>query len=170
MGSLSSIVRLWKFEQTQKVQPSRFQFILKWLLLVCLHSTSNSGYDVIQNAITISSNASQGGVSLEPDLRGQIAPGGSIVYTHTLKPWGTSVLSATDNFGDFANDRTGFTTTLYYDANNDGQLDASDPIIQNLSIVNAAILSSKSPIRILIKLSSHNTVGVANTSVISLKK
>jgi hypothetical protein len=46
-------------------------------------SAPNSGYDVIQNAITINSNASQGGVSLEPDLRGQIAPGGSIVYTHS---------------------------------------------------------------------------------------
>ncbi|WP_333654389.1 hypothetical protein [Acinetobacter johnsonii] len=133
-------------------------------------SAPSNGYDVIQNAITINSNASQGGVSLEPDLRGQIAPGGSIVYTHTLKPWGTSVLSATDNLS-VANDRTGFTTTLYYDANNDGQLDASDPIIQNLSIVNAAILSSKSPIRIFNKVenTAYNTVGVANTSVISLK-
>lgn len=133
-------------------------------------SAPNSGYDVIQNAITINSNASQGGVSLEPDLRGQIAPGGSIVYTHTLKPWGTSVLSATDNLS-VANDRTGFTTTLYYDANNDGQLDASDPIIQNLSIVNASILSSKAQIRIFNKVENiaYNTVGVANTSVISLK-
>ena len=133
-------------------------------------SAPNSGYDVIQNAITINSNASQGGVSLEPDLRGQIAPGGSIVYTHTLKPWGTSVLSATDNLS-VANDRTGFTTTLYYDANNDGQLDASDPIIQNLSIVNASILSSKAQIRIFNKVenTAYNTVGVVNTSVISLK-
>lgn len=133
-------------------------------------SAPNNGYDVIQNAITINSNASQGGVSLEPDLRGQIAPGGSIVYTHTLKPWGTSVLSATDNLS-VANDRTGFTTTLYYDANNDGQLDASDPIIQNLSIVNASILSSKAPIRIFNKVenTAYNTVGVVNTSIISLK-
>ncbi|MNZ25197.1 hypothetical protein D3C78_423610 [compost metagenome] len=133
-------------------------------------SASSNGYDVIQNAITINSNASQGGVSLEPDLRGQIAPGGSIVYTHTLKPWGTSVLSATDNFS-VANDRTGFTTTLYYDANNDGQLDASDPIIQNLSIVNASILSSKAPIRIFNKVenTAYNTVGIVNTSIISLK-
>ncbi|WEI03093.1 hypothetical protein PYR78_13055 [Acinetobacter johnsonii] len=36
-------------------------------------SAPSNGYDVIQNAITINSNASQGGVSLEPDLRGQIA-------------------------------------------------------------------------------------------------
>jgi hypothetical protein len=69
------------------------------------------------------------------------------------------------------NDRTGFTTTLYYDANNDGQLDASDPIIQNLSIVNASILSSKAQIRIFNKVenTAYNTVGVVNTSVISLK-
>ncbi|MEN3968716.1 hypothetical protein [Acinetobacter sp. BWR-L5] len=133
-------------------------------------SAPNNGYDVIQNAITINSNASQGGVSLEPDLRGQIAPGGSIVYTHTLKPWGTSVLSATDSLS-VANDRTGFTTTLYYDANNDGQLDASDPIIQNLAIVSASILASKAPIRIFNKVenTSYNTVGIVNTSVISLK-
>lgn len=133
-------------------------------------SAPSSGYDVIQNAIMINSNASQGGVTLEPDLRGQIAPGGSIVYTHTLKPWGTSVLSATDTLS-ITNDRTGFTTTLYYDANNDGQLDASDPIIQNLSIVNTAILASKSSIRIFNKVenTAYNTVGITNTSVISLK-
>lgn len=137
---------------------------------ILLTSAPNNGYDVIQNAITINSNASQGGVSLEPDLRGQIAPGGSIVYTHTLKPWGTSILSATDNLS-IANDRTGFTTTLYYDANNDEQLDASDPIIQNLSIVNASILSSKAPIRIFNKVenTAYNTVGVVNTTIISLK-
>lgn len=133
-------------------------------------SAPSNGYDVIQNAITINSNASQGGVSLDPDLRGQIAPGGSIVYTHTLKPWGTSVLSTTDTLS-IVNDRTGFTTTLYYDANNDEQLDASDPIIQNLSIVNASILSSKAQIRIFNKVenTAYNTVGVVNTSVISLK-
>ncbi len=133
-------------------------------------SAPSNGYDVIQNAITINSNASQGGVSLEPDLRGQIAPGGSIVYSHILKPWGTSVLSATDNLS-VANDRAGFTTTLYYDANNDGQLDASDPIIQNLSIVNSSILSSKAPIRIFNKVenTAYNTVGIVNTSIISLK-
>ncbi|MGY5393377.1 hypothetical protein [Acinetobacter sp. NigerLNRRAM0016] len=133
-------------------------------------SAPSNGYDVIQNAITINSNASQGGVSLEPDLRGQIAPGGSIVYSHILKPWGTSVLSATDTL-TVANDRTGFTTTLYYDANNDGQLDASDPIIQNLSIVNSSLLRSKAPLRIFNKVenTAYNTVGVVNTSVISLK-
>lgn len=133
-------------------------------------SAPSNAYDVIQNAITINSNASQGGVSLEPDLRGQIAPGGSIVYSHSLKPWGTSVLSATDTFS-VANDRTGFTTTLYYDANNDGQLDASDPMIQNLSVVNSSILSSKVPIRIFNKVenTAYNTVGVVNTSIISLK-
>lgn len=133
-------------------------------------SAPSNGYDVIHNAITINSNASQGGVSLEPDLRGQIAPGGSIVYSHSLKPWGTSVLSATDSLS-IANDRTGFTTTLYYDANNDGQLDASDPMIQNLSVVNSSILSSKVPIRIFNKVenTAYNTVGVVNTSVISLK-
>ena len=133
-------------------------------------SAPNNGYDVIQNAITINSNASQGGVSIEPDLRGQIAPGGSIVYSHIIKPWGTSALSATDSLS-VVNDRTGFTTTLYYDANNDGQLDASDPIIQNLSIVNASILASKAAIRIFNKVenTSYNTVGIVNTSVISLK-
>ena len=133
-------------------------------------SAPSNAYDVIQNAITINSNASQGGVSLEPDLRGQIAPGGSIVYSHSLKPWGTSVLSATDTLS-VVNDRTGFTTTLYYDANNNGQLDASDPMIQNLSIVNSSILSSKAPIRIFNKVenTAYNTVGIVNTSIISLK-
>ena len=128
------------------------------------------GYDTIHNAINISSKNSSGTISLDPDLRGQIAPGGTITYPHILKQWGSQALKASDIL-TVSNDQQGFITTLYFDANDNGMLDASDVLMTNLSVVPTATLTDKKPIRIFAKVenSSYGKVGVTNTSVISLK-
>lgn len=128
------------------------------------------GYDTIHNAISINSKNSQGSISLAPDLHGQIAPGGTITYTHILKQWGSQLLKASDSL-TVTNDQQGFTTTLYYDANDNGVLDSSDVLMTSLSVVPTATFTDKKPIRIFAKVenSSYGTVGITNTSVISLK-
>lgn len=128
------------------------------------------GYDTIHNAVNITSKNSQGSITLDPDLRGQIAPGGTITYTHILKQWGSQNLTATDSL-TVTNDQQGFITTLYYDTNDNGTLDASDVLMSNLSVVPTATLTDKKPIRIFAKVenSSYGTLGITNTSVISLK-
>jgi hypothetical protein len=130
---------------------------------------AQNAYDTIHNSISITSKNSQGGITLDPDLRGQIAPGGTIVYTHILKPWGEQVLKATDTL-TVTNDQQGFITTLYFDKNDNGMLDAEDVLITNLSAVPSATLTDKKPVRIFAKVenSSLGTVGITNTSVISL--
>lgn len=128
------------------------------------------GYDTIHNAISITSKNSQGSITLDPDLRGQIAPGGTITYSHILKQWGSQNLKTTDTLS-VSNDQQGFITTLYYDVNDNGVLDPSDVLMTNLSVVPTATLTDKKPIRIFAKVenSSYGTVGITNTSVISLK-
>ena len=131
---------------------------------------AQNGYDTIHNVISIRSKNSSGTISLDPDLRGQIAPGGTITYSHILKQWGSQVLKPTDSL-TVENDQQGFITTLYFDANDNGVLDASDVLMTNLSVVPASTLAEKKPIRIFAKVqnSSYGTVGVTNTSVIRLK-
>ncbi|MDV2467717.1 hypothetical protein QR674_01795 [Acinetobacter chinensis] len=130
---------------------------------------AQNAYDTIHNSISITSKNSQGGITLDPDLRGQIAPGGTITYTHILKPWGEQVLKATDTL-TVTNDQQGFITTLYFDKNDNGTLDAEDVLMTDLSAVPSATLTDKKPVRIFAKVenSSLGTVGITNTSVISL--
>ncbi len=75
-------------------------------------------------------------IALAPNSIGQVYPGNAVVFTHTLTntgnlPEGDGILSsialATDN------SQTGFTSVVYRDANGDGVLDASDPIVTNLN-------------------------------------
>lgn len=131
---------------------------------------AQNGYDTIHNAIGIGSKNSLGSISLDPDLRGQIAPGGTITYSHILKQWGSQILKPTDTL-TVENDQQGFITTLYFDANDNGVLDASDVWMTNLSVVPTSMLTEKKPIRIFAKVenSSYGAVGVTNTSVIRLK-
>jgi len=131
---------------------------------------AQNGYDTIHNAIEIGSKNSSGTISLDPDLRGQIAPGGTITYSHILKQWGSQILKSTNTL-TVENDQQGFITTLYFDANDNGVLDASDVLMTNLSDVPTSTLTEKKPIRIFAKVenSSYGTVGVTNTSIIRLK-
>ena len=90
----------------------------------------NSGVsDTIHDAVAVSAARS---ISLTPNHAGQTTPGGSYVYTQTL----TNTGNVTDGNGTVssialstANNQAGWTSTLYYDANNNGTLDATDPQI-----------------------------------------
>ncbi|WP_332775542.1 beta strand repeat-containing protein [Polaromonas sp.] len=100
-----------------------------------LSPTSNAS-DTIHDAVTV--NAVRA-ISITPNGAGQTYSGGSYVYSHTLVNTGnvsegngtasTVVLAA-------ANNQASWTSTLYYDANNNGVLDATDPqITGNLNTV-----------------------------------
>lgn len=95
-------------------------------------AASNGGFpvDAKLDAVTVSV-PSLLAWSLVPDNTGQVAPGGSIVYAHTLSNTGNqvcgdvtiaSVLSAADV-------AAGWTSVAYVDVNGDGQIDAGDTLI-----------------------------------------
>jgi uncharacterized repeat protein (TIGR01451 family) len=99
-------------------------------------SPNSGASDTIYDAVAVSAARS---ITLTPNHAGQTYPGGSYVYTHTL----TNTGNVTEGNGTVsaialstANNQAGWTSTLYYDANNNGTLDPTDPqITGNLSTV-----------------------------------
>ena len=95
-----------------------------------LSPTSGAG-DRIHDAVQVNTLRA---VTLTPNNSGQIYPGGSVVYSHALVNSGNvregdgagSVMDLT-----LANNGTGFTSTLYWDKNNNGVLDDSDPVVSS---------------------------------------
>lgn len=136
---------------------------------VSSNNASNPGFDTIKDAISINSLNSAGVIALEPDLRGQIAPSGTIVYSHTLTNHSAAALGAAYHFG-ISNDRSNFNTTLYYDANDNGVFDSTDPLMTDLSVLPGGQLAAGAQIRLFAKVqnTAYTGVGVVNTTVISL--
>lgn len=133
---------------------------------------TNPGYDTILDAISITGTTSVAGVSFNPDLRGEIAPGGTIVYSHLITNFGQTALTSTQPF-TVTNSESGFVTTLYYDANNNGVIDSTDPMVTDLDsfVSNGAIgLDPGESIRLLIKVENTaiNGAGIMNNTVVKL--
>jgi trimeric autotransporter adhesin len=99
-------------------------------------SPNSGASDTIHDAVAVSAARS---ISLTPNHAGQTSAGGSYVYTHTL----TNTGNVTEGNGTVssialstANNQAGWTSVLYYDANNNGTLDGTDPQISgNLNTV-----------------------------------
>lgn len=137
---------------------------------VSSNNASNPGFDTLLDAININSLNSVGTVVLTPDLRGQIAPNGTIVYSHTLINNGATALTGSYVLGT-SNDREGFTTTLYYDSNNNATLDSSDAVITPTDNINATPIAAGASVRIFAKVQNtgYSGVGVVNTGTITLR-
>ncbi len=67
-------------------------------------------------------------VSILSSTSGQVAPNGTVTYTHVITNEG-NVLETNVAIAVVA----GFSTTLYYDENGNGLLDASDPVVSNIN-------------------------------------
>ncbi|RZA00687.1 MAG: hypothetical protein EOO68_11015, partial [Moraxellaceae bacterium] len=136
---------------------------------VSSNNSSNVGFDTLLNAINITNLNSVGSVVLTPDLRGQIAPNGTIVYSHNLNNNGAAALTGSHTLA-VTNDQSGFSTTLYLDSNNNGMLDATDSIITASTNINSTPLAAGASLRIFAKVQNtgYNGVGVVNTTLIKL--
>jgi uncharacterized repeat protein (TIGR01451 family) len=96
-------------------------------------SPTSGAFDEIINTVTVNTVREIGLIS---DNAGQISPGGSIVYEHIISNLGnvTEALPATAialGLSD-TNAAQGWTSVIHLDANDNGILDASDPIITSL--------------------------------------
>ena len=99
-------------------------------------SLTSGAADVLHDAVTVNAVRS---IVVTPNGAGQTYPGGSYVYTHTVTNTGNLVegngVVSTLALAT-ANNQSGWTSTLYYDANNNGVLDATDPqVTGNLNTV-----------------------------------
>jgi len=117
-----------------------------------VQSPTSGALDIKMDAIKINTFRS---IKITTNNAGQIFPGGSIVYTHIITNAGnvnegqaTAVNSTTSttSFVDLYSNQpsvdtyAGWGSVVYWDSNNDGVLDPTDPVVTNLSKVHAATL------------------------------
>jgi uncharacterized repeat protein (TIGR01451 family) len=86
--------------------------------------------DTKTDAVTVTA-AQTLSATLSPNNSGQLAPGGTVVYPHTLtntgnQSCGAYTLTATVPAADAS---LGWTTAIYLDVNGDGQIDAGDTLV-----------------------------------------
>jgi trimeric autotransporter adhesin len=117
-------------------------------------------------------------IKLEPNNTGQVSPGGSVVYSHFISNEGnvlegdgiaSTVLLRLDS-------SAGFTSVIYWDQNNNGVLDPTDPVITNLSSLLGGIngastepgLDPGEQARIFVKVFAPVNVGIGTVDLTTL--
>ncbi|MDD2940605.1 MAG: hypothetical protein PHW49_07720, partial [Acinetobacter harbinensis] len=85
-------------------------------------------------------------ISFTPDRQGQLAPGGSIIYSHTLTNMGNVAEAVGDKTLNFIlpTPTAGETVTVYVDANGDGIFDANELVTGTaLGTLNSILQNTK---------------------------
>ena len=129
-----------------------------------MKSPMNAQGDSIKDQVDVAHRQ----LTLANDQQGRINIGGTVVYLHSLKNVGSFVEG--DASGKVSlnvvpqNPNDGFSYTLYYDANNNGVLDGTDPIATDLFISSG--LAPQNSIQLLLKVQAPATAtnGMASTA------
>ena len=128
--------------------------------------------DVMSDRVTVETNRI---LSLQNDRTGQVAPGGTVVYKHTLTNNGNIVEGATAGSLPFTltNDQAanGWVTSLFVDLDNDGVADANELVTGNdLAAVSGSIARGAS-VNLLIKVQAptNATAGTPSAVVLTIK-
>ena len=125
--------------------------------------------DVMSDRVTVETNRV---LSLQNDRTGQIAPGGTIVYKHTLTNNGNLVEGATTGSLPYTitNDQAanGWVTSLFVDLNNDGIADANELVTGN--DLGALAIARGAAVNLLIKVQAptNATAGTPSSVVFSI--
>ena len=135
-------------------------------------SPATGAQDTLHDAVTVNAVRS---LTFTPSNTGQVYSGGSVVYSHVLTNTG-NVVEGNGSVSTITlpqtNSQTGFTSTLYYDANGNGTLDASDPVIPaaGLQSVLAAGLAAGQSVTIFDKVTAPSgaSPGVVNATSITV--
>lgn len=127
-------------------------------LWFAIASPVNGQGDVIKDQVNLPQARR---LELTNDQQGQVRAGGTTVYLHTLK--NTGAVTEGQNTGDVLlslqalNVNDGFSYTLYFDANNNGVLDSTDPIASDLHTIAASGLSPDQAVQLLVKVQAPAT-------------
>jgi uncharacterized repeat protein (TIGR01451 family) len=135
-------------------------------------SPATAATDTIHDAVTVNQVRS---LTFTPNNTGSIYSGGTVVYSHTL----TNTGNVTEGNGTVSivtlvdlNTQLGWTTVEYYDANNNGVLDSTDPVIPvaGLQVLIAAGLAPGASITIFDKVTAPPgaPVGIVDTTTVTL--
>lgn len=135
--------------------------------------------DSMTDQVVVSAKRS---LSLTADNVGQVAPGGTVTYTHTLTNNGTITEGAAAGTLPFTltNTQPGWTTTLYVDLNNDGIADSNE-LVTGTDL--GALIATYNPdsdsvlgleagqsVKLIVKVQApaNATAGVQNSDVLTV--
>lgn len=128
--------------------------------------------DVMSDRVTVETNRV---LSLQNDRTGQVAPGGTVVYKHTLTNNGNIVEGAAAGslLYTLTNDQAanGWTTSLFVDSNNDGVADANELVTGNDLAVKTGSIARGASVNLLIKVQAptNATAGTPSAVVLTIK-
>jgi trimeric autotransporter adhesin len=130
-------------------------------------SPSSGAVDRIHDAVVVATVRS---VQVTPNNNGQVFPGGSVVYTHTL----TNAGNVVENSGPstlalaLADTQGTFSSIVYRDANNNGVIDVGDVIVNAPSDLGP--VAPGASVRLLVKVSAASgaAVGIIDTTTLSV--
>ncbi len=130
-------------------------------------SPTNGAIDVKLDRVTVNSIVD---LVITPDQQKQAAPGGIVALPHTITNNGNEPITegALTTAGN-----TDFSSTLYYDADGNGVLDPTDPVIDNLDDIVALTGNPIAPgdsvtIFNRTQVQSQSTAGQSETGTVSL--
>ena len=93
------------------------------------NTTGVIAVDTKLDAVTVTA-ANTYTATLTPNNSGQVAPGGSVVYPHTLTNTGGQICQGPYSItASSSGAGAGWTTAIYLDVNQDGQIDAGDTLV-----------------------------------------
>ncbi|MCH7333134.1 beta strand repeat-containing protein [Acinetobacter modestus] len=128
--------------------------------------------DVMSDRVTVETNRI---LSLQNDRTGQVAPGGTVVYKHTLTNNGNIVEGAAAGSLPFTltNDQaaSGWTTSLYVDLNNDGVADANELVTGSDLSAKTGSIARGASVNLLIKVQApvNATAGTPSAVVLTIQ-
>lgn len=121
--------------------------------------------DAKWDAVTVSSVNS---LTVAPSGTGQVYPGGTIVYPHTVTNTGNTSCGTSFTFTISESlAAQGWTYVLYKDANGDGRIDSGDAVLSS-QVVSTTTLAPAAQFKILVKVFAPAGAAAATTDVVSL--
>ena len=109
-------------------------------------------------------------ITITPNNSGQIFPGGSVTYVHTI----TNVGNVTENNPanstitlDLTNSNGGFNAVIYLDANNNGQIDTGESIVSNAANLGEMLGGQSKQLIVKVTATPGVNEGLNNTTTIT---
>ena len=130
-------------------------------------SPSTGSTDRITDSVIVNTIRS---VIVTPNNVGQVTPGGSVVYTHTI----TNAGNVAENTGglntialSLAETQAGFTAIVYLDANNNNIIDAGDVAINTAADLGPIAAGASKQLLVKVTASAGVGIGVVNTTTLT---
>ena len=129
-------------------------------------SPSTGSTDRITDSVIVNTIRS---VIVTPNNVGQVTPGGSVVYTHTI----TNAGNVAENTGgatialSLAETQAGFTAIVYWDANNNNIIDAGDVAINTAADLGPIAAGASKQLLVKVTASAGVGIGVVNTTTLT---